>query len=65
MKCPHCNNSTVQMVDHEPIDLKVMPYDTELYGNFQCLDVTCLRTFDTTLTISIKSKNKKNDTDYI
>jgi hypothetical protein len=50
--CPFCGNHMVQMIDHIPMTMSVIPFDPILYAEFQCLSVGCMMRFEVDLKIT-------------
>lgn len=42
----------VQMIDHIPMTMSVIPFDPILYAEFQCLSVGCMMRFEVDLKIT-------------
>jgi len=54
--CPKCGQKTIQMINHTPLDMSEYPFDTHLYGTFQCLQMHCHEVFKAVLNVSFKQE---------
>jgi hypothetical protein len=61
LRCPHCGQFTVQMIEHEPLPMKKMPHEKHLFGKFQCLQLGCLNIFHSVLDIEFKEVKYSNN----
>jgi len=61
IKCPACQEKTNQMVDHDALDLKSMPFDHQLFATFQCLQMGCHHVFKAELELSVPQVPEPTD----
>ena len=59
LNCPKCNQPTVMMIDHDPLDLQTVPFANEIYGRFVCLQAGCHHKFYQSLNISVPEKKEE------
>jgi hypothetical protein len=59
LACPKCNQETVMMIDHDPLDLQTVPFVSEIYGRFVCLQAGCHHKFYQWLFVSVPEKKQE------